>query len=258
VQKLHDALGPRGLSPLWVAEEERAPVEAWLSKNAPEMPAALVDTRTRDEMNRDYPVPGYPTAFLLDPDGKVVWTGHPQALKEPAIVPHLENVRVPPVLPAAFAAEQAQLDAGTWAAARTALLARADAPGGLDKRLSVWAKGTAAWIEKRRPKVLDEAAALAAKGWWWDAWDVYDDYTRRFAGMEGVDAARAKTEEIRRDPAAKDDLTMGDDVVKAKEHLAKGKTDAARLILERLSKMTKYRFAERAKLLLAEMQAGRK
>lgn len=253
VNKLNDALGPRGLSPLWVAEEERAAVEPWIAKTGVDAMVALVDTRTRDEMNRDYPVPGYPTAFLIDPDGTIVWTGHPQALKEPAIVPYLENVRVPPVLPAEFAAEQAMLDRGEWAAARTALLAKA-AAGSLDKRLAVWANGTAGWIEKRRPKVLDDAAALAAKEWWWDSWEVYDDFTRRFAGMEGADAAAAKAAEIRANPAARADLEIGDDIVKAKGHLERKKPDAARLILERISKLTKTRFAERAKKLLAEMK----
>ena len=253
MNKLVDALGPKGLSMLWVTEEERAPVEEWLAKTGLQAPVALLDTPTRDELNRHYPVPGYPTAFLLDPDGTVVWTGHPQTLTQPQVLPHLERVRVPPVLPPELADAQALLDAGEWAAARTALLAHAEG-GKLDKRLSGWAKGTAAWIEKRRPKVLEEAAALAAKSWWWDAWETYDDYTRRFAGLEGVEEARQKAEAIRADPAAKDDLTIGDDVAKAKAHIAKKKPDAAKLILDRISKLTKSRFSERAKTILSTLK----
>lgn len=256
VNKLDDRHGPAGLSGLWVAEEEREPVVAWLARTGLRAAVALVDTPTRDGLNRHYPVPGYPTAFLVDPDGKIVWTGHPQALKDPDVVPHLAAVSVPPVLPpeiAAFVPAQQKLDAGEWAAARGLLLDLA-AGTALDKRGNAWAKGTAAWIERRRPKVLDGAAALAERSHWWDAWEVYDDFPRRFAGMEGIDAAKAAAEAIRKNPAAKLDLEWGDDLAKARRFLAEGKTSPAKLILERLAKLKTTRFGERARAVLATMK----
>jgi hypothetical protein len=249
VNKLLDRLGPKGLSSLWVTEEEKAPVEEWLAKTSLAAGVALLDTPTRDELNRHYPVPGYPTAFLVDAAGVVVWTGHPGYLKDAEVAPHLEKTSVPPVLPKSLAEAQALLDEGRWAAARTSLLAAADG-GKLDKRDAGWARGTAGWIERRRPRVLDEAAALAAKKWWWDAWAVYDDYPRRFEGLEGIDVANAGAAEIRGNADAKLDLQWGDDFAKAKAYLAAGKPSPAKLILERLSKLTTTRFADRARELL--------
>jgi hypothetical protein len=110
-------------------------------------------------------------------------------------------------------------------------------------------------VDRRRPQVLAEAAELETKTFWWDAWDVYTDYQRRFEGMEGCDVAKAKTDEIRKNPAAADDLKNGDDIVKAKDFAKAGKTPAARLILERISKMKGTRFADRAKQVLTTLPA---
>jgi hypothetical protein len=66
--------------------------------------------------------------------------------------------------------------------------------------------------------------------------------------MDGADKAAAKAKEIRdnKTPEAVKDLTQGDDLVKARDLVAKKNWIPARLILNRLVKETKgTRYADR-------------
>jgi hypothetical protein len=57
--------------------------------------------------------------------------------------------------------------------------------------------------------------------------------------MDGADKAKAKADEIRKTPDAAKDLTMGDDVLKAKELVLKKNWTPARQILSRILKEAK-------------------
>jgi hypothetical protein len=252
---MYDRLGPKGVSLLWLAaEEEKAAIDAWLKKFSVKNPAAIVDTPTKEKIIlREYPYPGLPWTFIIDAEGRLVRHEHPQGLKDDMLTPLLDATTAPPVLPEALASVQPDLDAGLWAKARAGLQAAVDG-GKLDKPGAGWAKGVAAWIEKRRSRTIAEGDALLAKGWYWDAWWVWDDFTRRYEGLEGCDVARQKADAVRADktPACTDDMKNGDDIVKAKDFIAKGKMSPAKIILERISKLKPTRFADRAKELLPQ------
>lgn len=253
VNAIHDKFGPAGLTVLWVdLEEEPAKVEAWMKANGVKTPVAIVDTRTKEDLiDREYPAPGLPWAFVVDAKGNLVLTGNPRnwdRTTDGHVEPLLAATTRAPVLPEGLAEMQPMLDSGAWMKARAALLVAADV-GKLSKTDAAWAKGVAKWIEMRRTKTIAEGDELLKQGWHWDAWWTYDDYTRRFEGAEGCDAAREKADAIRAlaDPAVKLDLKNGDDLAKAQEYIANGKFDPARLILVRLSKLKTTRFADRAK-----------
>lgn len=259
VNALHDKFGPSGLTILWLdLEEERPKVEAWLAANGVKSSAAIVDTRTKEDLiDREYAVPGMPWAFVIDAKGNIVFAGNPRnwdRSSDDLLTPLLDATSQAPILPPGLIDVQAMLDAGTWTRARATLLASLDA-GKLSKTDAGWAKGVAKWIEMRRTKTIAEGDAFLKQGWAWDAWWTYDDYTRRFETAEGCDIARQKADAVRAtpDPAVKLDLTNGDDFAKAQDYIAKGKNDPARLILVRLSKLKTTRFAERAKELLATL-----
>ena len=250
MNKLQDKLGPAGLTILGYSEQERSQMEPDVRKHGAKFGIVMVDSATSDEMKRTFPAPAFPHSFLIDADGKIVWQGHPQGLKEAEVRPHLLATRIPAELPPSLAAALALLDDGRWAAARAALL---EASGGkLDKVEYGWAKGVAEWIAGRPLKVIDETEALAKAGQWWDAWHAFDDFPRRFEGMDGIDVAQRRAAEIRAAPEAKKDLAAGDDVAKARGLIAQKKGSAAKLILQRVLREGKGTVhAERAKELLA-------
>ena len=259
INGIHDKYGPSGLTVLAFGEQERKTVEPWMAEKGVKFSWALIDTPTAEQFKRDWPYPGQPWSFLMDASGKVVWQGNPRNMqnrnvfKPGTLEPLLEAVTQAPFLPKSLAAQQTLLDDGLWAAAKKSLDA-AVAEGKLDKADTGWAKGTSDWIERRRAAFLPDAEALCKQGWWWDAWEMMNDFPRRFEGMDGADAAKAKAAEIRATPDALKDLTQGDDVAKAAALIAAKKGQNARLILSRITKESKgTRHAERAQELLEKI-----
>jgi peroxiredoxin len=252
---LNDKYGPRGFTVLACGAQEKKVAEPFIAEKGVKFAWALIDTPTQEQFKRDWPFPAMPHAFLIDAHGKVVWQGHPRMVPAGTIEPHLAAATQAPLLPASLAPQQKLLDDGLWAAAKTSLEAVA-AEGELDKTDLAWAKGTATWIEQRRAAYATDADALCKKGWWWDAWDLMNDFPRRFEGMPGADVAKAKADEIRKTPEAAKDLAQGDDVAKAKDLAAKKNVQGARLILTRIAKEAKgTRHAERAREALEKLPA---
>ncbi len=249
LNRLEQELGGQGLSVLAVAEGEKAAMEKFVTDNAVAYAVAGLDTLGYEALSNAVSVPGMPHAVLVAPDGTIAWKGHPGYLKAPAIKEHLGKVQSPPVrVPEPLASVKPMLDDGRWAEARTATQA---ALAGLDKVSKAWAEGLVTWIETRRATWLSEAAAFETSGRFWDAWSMYADFARRFAGMEGVDDATAKATALRSNKDAAADLAAGDDVAKARDFLANNKKRQAELILQRVLKTAKGTVhAERAKELL--------
>ncbi len=261
INGIHDKYGPKGLTVLAFGEQERKVVEPWIAEKGVKFSWALIDTPTAEQFKRDWPYPGQPWSFLMDANGKDVWQGNPRNMQNPSafkpgtLEPLLAAATAPPLLPKSLEAQQKLLDDGVWAAAKSSLL-EAAAGGKLDKADAGWAKGVADWIEQRRAAYASDADALVKQGAFWDAWDMMNDFPRRFEGMDGGPAATEKAAAIRKIPEALKDLTQGDDVAKAKDLISKKNVQGARLILTRISKEAKgTRHAERAKDLLDALPA---
>ena len=251
INGIYDKYGPKGLTVLAYGAQEKAKVEPWITEKGAKFPWVLIDTPTQEQFKRDWPAPGVPWAYLLDVDGKIVWQENPRnmqnqnVLKPGTLEPLLAQATAAPWLPKALAEQQVLLDAGTWSAAKKSL-EEAAAGGKLDKTDTNWAKETAAWIGRRHDVAVAHADELCKKGWWWDAWDEMNDFPKKYEGMDGADKAAAKAAEIRAVADAAKDLKTGDDVVKARDLVAKKNWVPARLILTRLTKETKgTRYAER-------------
>jgi len=251
INGVYDKYGPKGLTVLAYGAQEKAKVEPWITEKGAKFPWVLIDTPTQEQFKRDWPAPGMPWSYLIDVDGKIVWQENPRnmqnqnVLKPGTMEPLLAAATAAPWLPKSLAEQQKLLDDGTWAAAKKSLEEIA-AGGKLDKTDAGWAKETAAWIGRRHDVALAHADELCKKGWWWDAWDDMNDFPHKYEGMDGADKAAAKAAEIRKTPDAEKDLKMGDDVLKARDLVAKKNWVPARLILTRLTKDTKgTRFAER-------------
>jgi len=251
--KTQNKWGGHGLSVLSVAEGSLDEIQPWTEEHGVEFVCAALPTLEYDRLKNALSVPGLPHAALISPDGKIVWSGHPQALKDRGIQPHMKGIRTPPPrLPEALAAQQKLFEAGTWAAARQSLVAARD---GLDKISKRWADGLIEFVDARRASWLTQAEGYVSEGRYWDAWDMYTDFGTRFLGMEGVDDASVRAKALRDDAAARKDLAAGDDIVKAKELIEKGRPRPAQLVLRRVLKQAKGTVhAERAQSLLDSMK----
>jgi len=251
INGIYDKYGPKGLTVLAYGEQDKNDVEPWIAKHNVRFPWVTIDTPTAEAFKRIWPAPGMPWSYLIDVDGKIVWQENPRNMQNPGVFkpgtmePLLARTTAAPELPGALAEQQKLLDEGLWSAAKKSL-DDAVSKGSLSKVDAGWAKETAAWIVRRHDAYLADADALCKKGWWWDAWDMMNDFPRRFEGMDGADKAKAKADEIRKTADAEKDLKVGDDVVKLRELVAKKNWIPVRLMFKRLTSEQKTsRWADR-------------
>lgn len=254
LNKLHDQHAPGGLTIVGVFEAEKDQTAGFGKRHGARFELVALSEETAHLVKKNYEYPGEPWAFLIDASGKQIATHHPQEPKfQRQIAPLLGVSSKPPILPAGFEPIQALMDDGLYAKARAKLLEKSESTQ-LDKTGRHWAKGVAAWIEQRRGQIFAEAEGLAGEGRYWDAWQLLDDYPRRFEGLGGEDEATARAQAIRDDEAAKKDLEGGDLIVKARTRIADGKSRQAKNICQRILRSWKGTVhADRAKALLAEL-----
>lgn len=258
LNKLRDTLGPKGLTILGITSTEPKKMVEWMTKHKARYGACAVDSDGYDALINFYQYPGMPWGYLVDLSGTIVWQGHPQALKAPRIEKYLKGASKAPLLPLVWEKEQKLLDDGTWAQAHAALKARleeTDADKAVTKRLHGWARGVMAWIELRSKEVFDEAAAHEKSGAFWDAWEIYDDFPKRFKGMDGEERAAKAAAAVRANEAAKADLELGDRVARAAMLMRTGKDKKAKLIIARIKKKHKgTRHAARCEAILNPLE----
>ncbi len=252
LNKLENKWAGRGLSILAVHEEDIEPIRTWAEEQQAVFGFAAVDALTYEKLAKAGNVPGLPHAVIVAVDGTIKWRGHPREVKKQPIASMLVGVRTPPPrLPEALAKEEVLLAEGKWGDARAALVESKD---GLDKISKQWAVGLISWVDDRRGTWLEEAAALREKKLNWDAWQMYDDFPRRFAGLDGSEDAQARAAEIRKDPDAARGLEAGDLVQRARDKIAEGDNKRASLILSRVVRTYKSTpHAARAKELLRSL-----
>jgi cytochrome c biogenesis protein CcmG, thiol:disulfide interchange protein DsbE len=74
LQKLHQEFGPKGLEIIAISSDPEPAVEKFLKDNPYTYPMYI---DLDNSANTKFGVTGLPTSFVLDRNGKVIWTGHP-------------------------------------------------------------------------------------------------------------------------------------------------------------------------------------
>ena len=91
LQGLHEKYGNKGLKIISVSTEPREHVAAFVKEMGGKMtyPIGLdTDSKTAEA----YGVEGIPSAFLIDPKGRIIWRGHPLNLDDGLIESALKKV----------------------------------------------------------------------------------------------------------------------------------------------------------------------
>lgn len=78
---------PQDLLIVGVTDEDEQLVRKSMDSHGMKFPVALV----AKGLNEAYPIPGFPTTYLVDRDGTVLWKGHPGQLTEEHIDALLEE-----------------------------------------------------------------------------------------------------------------------------------------------------------------------
>jgi hypothetical protein len=202
LDETQDQYREKGLTVVAVTDEARAKVDAFVA--ATKARHAIVIEST--DSAAAYGIQGFPSAYLIDVDGRIAWAGNfSQEIPPDLFERELAKVRLAPRLPAALTAAQPLLDgkkyAAAWAEIRKAL--DGGTLAGADKEAAE--KGLAFIAETAR-KPLDAAAKLDASGDAGGAVAAYEKVAEDFKGSPCADEATAAVAAILAVPAKKKEV----------------------------------------------------
>ncbi|NOZ22182.1 MAG: TlpA family protein disulfide reductase [Planctomycetes bacterium] len=86
---IHNKYKDKGLVVIGITKEDPATVKTFMQQNGM---TYIVGIDAAGRTNKAYGIRSIPTAYLIGPDGIVVWEGHPMSLKESDIEAVLEKV----------------------------------------------------------------------------------------------------------------------------------------------------------------------
>ena len=194
----------RGLRVVGVTRDPRPAVEAFLRELSAEFPAVLVDT----EVLRDYDVTGFPSAFLVGPDGRLLWTGRPGALTETEVARRLAATPPWPEVPASFDPLLRALREDRWSEAETGF-GVCSAPDSCDVKVATAANAMLRWIDRTAEGLLAGAEADLARGDVYDAWRASDRLAVGFGDRVVGPRAARQAAAILADPARAREVAAG-------------------------------------------------
>jgi hypothetical protein len=157
LNELHAKYRDKGVVILAVTNEGRGLVDKFVADHSSDHPIVIEEG---DSMAA-FGGAGFPSSYLIDPDGNIAWVGHPGDLKDSQIEELLPRVRLAPVLPKKLAPAQKLLEKADYAGAKKALDGQL-AGTGLDEAERKAAEEALKWIADRGASMLASAESAAA------------------------------------------------------------------------------------------------
>ena len=213
LNELHEKLEAKGLTILGVSSEPRSAVEGFVESTQATYPFLIEPGETR----RAYNVTSIPSAVLIGPDSRILWTGHPANLSEASLEEHLAGVRLLPALDGPLAAVGKALLKDQFASARSKaekLTTHKDAD------VVAAAEATIAWIDWFATSTLAGATKDAEAGHLYEAWLGYDLVATACKGLDAGTEADARADELLADKERKRAIEAGQKYARLLEDIA--------------------------------------
>ncbi|MBI4879887.1 MAG: hypothetical protein HY812_09555 [Planctomycetes bacterium] len=213
-----------------------------------------------------YGFKGFPSAALVSPKGKIVWTGHPAGLEAGVIEENLKDVQpgrpsgdlvVELALPEKYSATAKKLKSGSLGYALNELV-----KAGSDKKLS---PKDAARIDEARREIeaiiereTRRAEEALAEKRYFDAQFAWSRLLKAFRGHDASKSAAEQLAKLKADPAITREISAGERINTALDQIDEGKTDAALKTLRSVTTgpLGDTEEARRAEALAAKLESG--
>jgi hypothetical protein len=202
-----------------VTNEPESLVTKHIDKKKMKFPVAIVGG---SEFDRAYGVKGFPSSFLIGPDGTVEWAGHPGNFPDSELERLLEHVRLPPALGDEHE-DLRELLAGrsfdkAWKQVERDLARNAE-----DEQL----KTVSEYLASSVTDMLASAEAAVGEGQFGKARRIYEELQDDWKGVPGAEAAKAALAELKKNKEAKDELSASEKLDDAIALFRKGELEKA-------------------------------
>lgn len=159
---------------------------------------------------------GFPSACLVDPQGNIVWSGHPASLPEAQIEKALQGARPPGYkLPAGIKSAEKLLEKGEFGKAHEAI--KTLMAGKLDDESMKAGQELLDRFEGDAKSLAEAAKVNAEAKEYFEATGKLERLQKQYAGVPGAEGADAKLKELLADPEVKKSIKGSEQLLKAKE-----------------------------------------
>lgn len=221
MNKLQEEYDDKGLTILSITGEGLETVEAFVAEFDAKFPIQV------KAASGDYSTGGVPQAYLIGPEGTILWEGNPAGLSGGTLEEHLKEVekdnrvstwsftlnKVLPPIPDKLKAARKDLDKMKFGSALKKVESVVEKLEGDDKANGETLRD---WIAKRGDEPMEKAATLVREGDVYAAYKLYGQVEEDFKGhglsKQAKDAAKALT----KDKAHKLEIKAGEKLDEAK------------------------------------------
>jgi hypothetical protein len=212
-------LSAKGLVVVGVSNEGMGLIDGHLEKAGMRYPVANVESA----IGRMYGAKSFPSAWLVDATGRVVWKGNPYELYQEQVEELLVHAAFVPVLEGkeykSLNKLVANRDFGKAHAMAVKAIARGkEEPGYARLRDS---------IEELVRREMEKASGAIENQDHGQAWSIYGEVAECFAGMPVGDDAKAKRGQLEKQPDAKSEIKAYKKLIKADATQAGGDFEKA-------------------------------
>jgi thiol-disulfide isomerase/thioredoxin/flavodoxin len=252
VIELHEKYNKKGLVVIAHTDNSSQNVDAFIKEK--KIPYSI---SVGDNIGDAYGVNGIPAVFLIDPDGKIAWSGHPAQLEAATIEALLKNVRMAPNPTPSFEKPSAN---SKVAQIENAIMQSGKVGTGIkmleklakdkDAATAQSAEETLALITTWSADMTKKIDELQQQG---DPYQAAELAASIAAGLSGHDDAKpftTKVSELKKDPA----YNIGKEYVKLEAIPEEARSDPrfAKMVETFLKKYTNGFYADQARKLLAK------
>jgi hypothetical protein len=235
LNELNDEYAGKGFTVLAVTNEDRAKVDEFVANLKPTYPVVIEGGDSLQAFGGS----GFPSSYLIAPDGTIAWSGHPAAVPLDTLEELLSKAEMFPDLPREFSSVRHAIQRGHFQDAQKALTRKIEG-GDLDEEGQGWAKKLQGWLDWNRDSATRRATTAIGKGDFYGAWKTYDDIAHAWKGADIAKDAEAKVKEMLHDKAKREEIDAGKKLARIRRRLGKASPGKAIKLLEPLTR-TRYK-----------------
>jgi len=238
LNEIYDKYGEQGLTVLAISKQDRSSVESFIEEFQPKYPTVC----EKSDSMRAYARSSYPSAFLINSNGRILWLGHPGELPESTITQAIENTKILPAWPDALDGVKKDFLKDKYAEA----LAKAQKEierGQLEEADAAAATRIVEWLEWYGSSALEGAAADVEAGKVYEAGLAYEHVGALYKHHELGEKADAALKELLADKDRKLEYKAGEKLAKILEEIKELKPKKA---LVKLKPMLAKKYRETA------------
>jgi len=211
LNELQEKYGSKGLTVLAVTDEGRGLVDKYVEETGATHPIVIESSNS----TQAWGVSGFPSSFVVAPDGTIAYAGHPSGVTDELIEGLLKDVRLFPEVPKSLEPVVKKLEKDDFAGA-VALLEKLAAKEGSSEEETAAAAELQKWIDWRGANGVSSAETAVEKGDFYRAAQIYEDLAKVFKGLEIGTKAQQALDDLLADKERKREVDAGEDLAKAK------------------------------------------